>query len=134
MSYTKKYEKLPQNVENAAKYSVDSAYTVHKQLGPGLLEKVYEHFMIVELRKRGCNVQTQVKLPITYEGVTYDEYYTIDMLVDDCLILEFKTLEEIKPVHKAQLLTYLRLSGKRLGLLINFYNTNIGDGITRMIN
>jgi GxxExxY protein len=134
MTYTKKYEKLPQNVEDAAKYSVDSAYTVHKQLGPGLLEKVYEHFMIVELRKRGCNVQTQVKLPINYEGVTYDEYYTIDMLVDDCLILEFKTLEEVKPVHKAQLLTYLRLSGKRLGLLINFYNTNIGDGITRMTN
>ncbi len=134
MTNTKRYDKLPQKVEDAARYSVDSAYNVHKNLGPGLLEKVYEHFMVIELRKRGCTVQTQVKLPIEYEGVTYDDFYTIDMIVDDCLILEFKALEEIKPVHKAQLLTYLRLSGKRLGLLINFYNSNIGDGITRMIN
>ncbi len=134
MTNTKRYDKLPQKVEDAARYSVDSAYNVHKNLGPGLMEKVYEHFMIIELRKRGCTVQTQVKLPIEYEGVTYDDFYKIDMIVDDCLILEFKAVDEIKSVHKSQLLTYLRLSGKRLGLLINFYNSNIGDGITRMIN
>ncbi len=134
MSNSKKYEKLPQNVEDAAKYSVDSAYTVYKQLGPGLLEKVYEHFMIFELQKRGCTVQTQVKLPLIYNGITLDEYYTVDMLVDDCLVLELEAIEEIKPVHKAKLLTDLKMSGKRLGLLINFDTTNIGDGITRMIN
>jgi GxxExxY protein len=130
----KKYEKIPQHVEDAASAAVDSAFHVHKNIGEGMLEKIYERFMEVELRKRGCTVKRQVKLPITYEGVEYDEYYTVDMLVDDCLILELKTVETILPVHKYQLLTYLKLSGLRLGLLINFNEANIGKGITRVIN
>jgi len=130
----KKYEKIPQHIEDAASASVDSAYHVHKNIGEGLLEKVYERFMEVELRKRGHAVKRQVKLPITYEGVQYDEYFIIDMLVDDCLVIELKTVENILPVHKYQLLTYLKLSGLRLGLLINFNEANIGKGISRVVN
>jgi|SRR5271157_547890 len=134
MSEVKKYDKIPQNVEDAASGAVDSAFHVHKKVGPGLLEKVYERFMTIELMERGCNVQRQVKLPIVYNGHEYDEYYTIDLLVDNCLIIELKTVETILPIHRAQLLTYLRLSEKRLGLLINFNETNIGKGISRVIN
>ncbi len=130
----KKYEKIPQPVEDAASSAVDSAFHVHRNLGAGLLERAYERFMEVELTRRGCTVKRQVRLPIKYEGVEYDEYYTIDMLVDDCLILELKAVETVLPIHKYQLLTYLKLSGLRLGLLINFNDTNIGSGITRVIN
>jgi GxxExxY protein len=130
----KKFEKIPQHIENTASSAVDSAFHVHRNLGAGLIERVYERFMEIELNRRGCSVKRQVKLPIKYEGVEYDEYYTIDMLVDDCLILELKAVENILPLHKYQLLTYLKLSGLRLGLLINFNDTNIGNGITRVIN
>jgi GxxExxY protein len=130
----KKYDKIPQNVEDAARFAVDSAYHVHMKTGQGLLEKVYERFMEIELRKRGCIVKGQVKIPIKYDGVEYNEYYVIDMLVDDCLVLELKAVDNILPVHRYQLLTYLKLSGLRLGLLINFNSTNIGDGISRVIN
>jgi GxxExxY protein len=88
----KKYEKIPQHIEDAATIAVDSAYHVHKNLGPGLIEKSYERFMEIELKKRGCSVKRQVKLPITYEGVEYDEYFIIDMLVDNYLILELKAV------------------------------------------
>jgi GxxExxY protein len=130
----KTYEKIPKSVEDAARSSVDAAYHVHKNIGPGLMEKVYERFMVIELNERGYDVKRQVRLPIKYRGLEYDEYYTIDLVVDDCLILELKTVETILPIHRAQLLTYLKLSGLRLGLLINFNNTNIGEGISRVIN
>ena len=133
MKGEKKYEKLPQHIEDAARYAVDSAYRVHVKTGQGLLERAYERFMEIELKKRGCTVKRQVKLPIKYDGVEYDEFYTIDMLVDDCLIVELKAVEKILPVHKYQLITYLKLSGLRLGLLINFNTPNIGDGIGRII-
>ena len=97
---SRKYEKLPQHIEDAAKYTVDSAFHVHKNVGPGLLEKVYERFLEVELRKRGCTVKRQVKIPIRYDGVEYDEYYTLDILVDDCIVLELKTVETLLPLHK----------------------------------
>jgi GxxExxY protein len=134
VSVKRKFAKIPDGVENAARASVDSAFHVHRKLGPGMFEKVYERFMEVELRKRGFTVKRRVNIPIRYHGVEYDEYYTLDMLVDDCLILELKAVENLLPVHKYQLLTYLRLSGHRLGLLINFNEANIGDGITRVIN
>ncbi len=130
----KKYAKIPPETEEAASIAVDSAYHVHKKTGPGLLERNYERFMEIEISRRGHKVERQVKLPITYDGVDYEEYYIIDILVDDCLVLELKTVENVLPVHKHQLLTYLKLSGLRLGLLINFYDTNIGNGITRVIN
>lgn len=130
----KVFVRVPQETEETATAAVDSAYKVHTKTGPGLLERNYERFMEIELNRRGCNVKRQVKLPVRYDGVECGEYYVIDMVVDDRLILELKTVENVLPVHKHQLLTYLRLSGLRLGLLINFYDTNIGNGITRIIN
>ena len=128
-----KYAKIPQETEEAASVAVDAAYHVHRKTGPGLLERNYERFMEIEINRRGHSVKRQVKLPINYDGEVTDEYYFIDMLVDDCLIIELKAVEHILPVHKHQLLTYLKMSGHRLGLLINFYDTNIGHGITRVI-
>ncbi len=130
----KVYAKIPQETEEAASIAVDSAYHVHRKTGPGLLEKNYERFMEIEINRRGHEVKRQVKLPIKYDGIEIEEYFIIDMLVDDRLIIEIKAVEGILPVHKHQLLTYLKLSGQRLGLLINFYDTNIGNGITRVIN
>ncbi len=131
----KKYAKIPDETEEAASVAVDSAYHVHRKAGPGLLERNYEHFMEIEINRRGHTVKRQVKLLIRYDGVVYeDEYYFIDMLVDDSLIIELKAVENVLPVYKQQLSTYLRHSGLRLGLLINFYDTNIGHGITRVIN
>jgi GxxExxY protein len=130
----KKYEKIPKHIEDAASAAVDSAFHVHKKLGGGMLERIYERFMEVGLKRRGCTVKRQVRFPIVYDGEEYDEYYIVDMLVNDCLILELKVVEMVLPVHKYQLLSYLKLSGMRLGLLINFNQANIGEGITRMIN
>ncbi len=131
----KKYETIPSQVEDAARYAVDSAYNIHMKLGQGLLERNYEKFMEIELKKRGCTVKRQVKVPIKYDGILYeDECYILDMLVDDCLILELKAVENINPIHRYQLLTYLNHTGLRLGLLINFNTANIGEEISRVIN
>lgn len=110
---------------------VDAAIKVHKHLGPGLLESVYEQCLIRELELRQIPVRTQVVLPISYEGLRLDSGLRLDLLVDDLLILELKAVEQILPVHEAQLLSYLKLSGKRLGLLLNFNVTLMRDGIRR---
>src|SRR5271157_134335 len=131
----KNYEKIPQHVEDAARYAVDAAYHVQRKMGQGLPERSYEKFMEYELRKRGCNVKRQVKFPITYDGIVFnDEYFIVDILVDDCLILELKAVENIITLHKYQLLTYLKHTGIRLGLLINFNSANMREGISRIIN
>ncbi len=130
----KQFAKIPDETEKAANIAVDSAYHVHMKTGPGLLERNYERFMEKEITRRGHEVKRQVKLPIIYDGEDDGEYYIIDMLVDDRLIIEIKAVETVLPVHINQLLTYLKLSQRRLGLLINFYDTNIGHGITRVIN
>jgi GxxExxY protein len=113
---------------------IDACYKIHTQLGPGLLESVYERVLAFELKKRGFTVETQLPVPITYENVFFDEGYRLDLLVDDSVIVEVKSLEEIAPIHKKQLLTYLRLQDKRLGLLINFNVELIKQGITRIAN
>jgi GxxExxY protein len=130
----RKYEKIPKHIEDTASAAVDSAFNVHKKIGTGQVEKIYERFMEIELKKRGCNVKRQVKIPITYDDLQYDDYFIIDMLIDDCLVIELKSVENIRPTHKYQLLSYLKQSGFRLGLLINFDDPNIGQGITRIIN
>lgn len=117
-----------------AKAIVDAAYKIHTTLGPGLLESVYEVVLAHELRERGLRVARQVPVRIAYEGVQFDEGYRIDLLVEDAVVVELKSVEEIIPVHKKQLLTYLRLSDKRLGLLINFNTELIKDGIQRVVN
>jgi len=117
-----------------ARQIVDSAYKVHTTLGPGLLESVYEAVLSYELSKRGLQVERQKPVPVVYEKVRMDEGFRADLIVSDKVIIELKSVEEVAPVHKKQLLTYLRLTDKRLGLLINFGAAKIKDGITRVVN
>ena len=113
---------------------VDAAFKIHTQLGPGLLESVYERVLAYELRKRGFSVESQLPVPIIYDDVYFDEGYRLDLLINDSVVVEVKSIEEIAPIHKKQLLTYLRLRDKRLGLLINFNVELIKQGITRIAN
>ncbi len=117
-----------------AKEIVDAAFKVHTVLGPGLLESVYEAVLAYELEKRGMRVARQLALPVVYETVKLDEGFRADLVVEDKVIVEMKSVETLAPVHKKQLLTYLRLSGCKLGLLINFGAPYIKDGIKRIIN
>mgnify|MGYP000246037323 CR=1 FL=1 len=113
---------------------VDAAMRVHSALGPSLLESAYEACLAHELRKRGLHVEQQCVLPVTYDGVRIDVGYRLDMLVESQVIVELKAVENIAPIHEAQLLSYLKLSGKKLGLLINFNVLHLKDGIKRMVN
>lgn len=113
---------------------VDAAMRVHTALGPGILESAYEACLIYELRKRGLRVVNQLGLPIVYGDVTLDVGYRIDLLVEDRIIVELKAADQLMPIHKAQLLSYLKLSGKALGLLVNFHVEHLKDGIIRMVN
>jgi len=113
---------------------VSSAMKVHSVLGPGLLASAYDAFMSRELLKRGCQVYTQVGLPVIYEGEKLDLGYRIDLLVENLVIVEIKCVEALHPVHEAQLLSYLRLSKKNVGLLINFHVAHLKDGIKRMVD
>lgn len=117
-----------------AKIVVDAAYSIHKHFGPGLYETVYEVSLAHELRKRGLAVERQVPISVKYDSITFDEGFRADVVVDDKVILELKSVEQVLRVHKKQLLTYLRLTGKRLGLLINFNEELIKDGISRVVN
>ncbi|HCA81375.1 MAG TPA: GxxExxY protein [Bacteroidetes bacterium] len=117
-----------------AKEIVDAAYKIHVALGPGLLESVYEVVLEYELKKRGLKVVRQVRMPVVYETVKLDDGYRADMMVEDKVIVELKSMEEISAVHKKQLLTYLRLADKRLGLLINFGEALLKRGISRVVN
>ena len=129
----KEFEPIPAETEELAKAVVDAALKVHKSLGPGLLESVYEICLAHELKLRGIPFQTQVALPVIYEGITIDAGLRLDLLVKDCLIVELKAVETMHPLFDAQLLTYLKLSGKRLGLLINFNVPVLKDGIRRIV-
>ena len=113
---------------------VDVAYKVHTTFGPGLLESVYEAVMSEELSRRGLRVVRQQAIPLEYENVHLDIGFRADMIVEDKVIIEIKAVESVAPVHKKQLLTYLRLAGKKLGLLINFDTELIKDGISRVVN
>lgn len=117
-----------------AKAIVDAAFQIHIRLGPGLLESVYQEVMAYELRKRGLRVLAKQPVPIVYEDVRFDKGYEADLIVEQTVIIELKSLESLHPVHKKQLLTYLRLSDRRLGLLVNFGEALIKDGISRVVN
>jgi GxxExxY protein len=108
-------------------------FAVHKTLGPGLLESTYEVCLAHELERRGLAVSKQVGLPVVYEDVRMDVGYRIDLLVDERVIVEVKSVEAIAPVHEAQILTYLRLSGRRLGFLINFNVALLKQGLRRVV-
>ena len=128
MSFTEKdYNLLSQKI-------IACCIEVHKELGPGLMESVYEIRAENVMKKAGLNVQRQVLLPVTFKGEKLDKEFVIDMLVNDLIILEFKSVETLLPVHEAQLVTYLKLADKKLGLLINFNVTLLKEGIRRKIN
>jgi GxxExxY protein len=112
---------------------VSAAMKVHAVLGPGLLESAYQACLAHELRIRGLDVATQVALPVVYEGKRLELGYRIDLLAENLVVVEIKCVEAIHPVHQAQLLSYMRLSGKHVGLLINFYVAQLKDGIKRMV-
>ena len=117
-----------------AQQVVDAAYKIHRTLGPGLLESAYQAILIYELQKRGLSVEAEKDVPIIYESVKLHTGFRADLIVQDKLIVELKSVEQTAPVHKKQLLTYLRLADKRLGLLINFGAPLIKEGITRVVN
>lgn len=127
------YEPISPQQEQIASAIVDSAYTVHSKLGPGLLENVYEVCFCYELTKRGLENQRQVVVPIVYDEITFDEGLRLDVLVEDLVICELKAVETLNPTFMAQILTQLKLTGKRLGFLINFNVPKIRDGIKRVI-
>lgn len=112
---------------------LDSAYKVHTALGPGLLESAYRAFLVFELRKKGFKVEEEKPLPLIYEEVKLDCGYRIDILVEDKVVIELKTVEAFTDVHTAQVLTYLRLSGNHIGLLLNFYTKSLKNGIKRLV-
>ena len=113
---------------------LDASIKVHKTLGPGLLESAYEACLAYELRKRGLKALTQVGLPVIYDEVQLDVGYRLDLLVEDTVVIELKAVEHVLPLHEAQLITYLKLSDKRLGLLINFNVLRLKDGYKRFAN
>ena len=127
------FEKTSEREEVVATEIVDAAYTVHKALGPGLLEKIYEVCFCHELTKRDLSYQRQVDIPVEYDGITFDEGLRLDVIVEDVIICEIKAVDKMNPVWEAQLLSYLKLTGKRIGFLINFNVPLIKDGMKRII-
>lgn len=117
-----------------AKVVVDATYTIHREIGPGLLESAYEAMMAFELRDRGLSIERQVEIPVCYRGVRVDEAFRADLIVNQKLIVELKSVERVAPVHKKQLLTYSRLTDMKLGLLINFGQALLKDGVSRVVN
>jgi GxxExxY protein len=127
------YKPLSKREESIAGKIVDAAYTVHKILGPGLLEKVYEVCFCHELSKRGLKYKRRVDIPIVYDGMTFDEGLRLDVLVEEIIICELKAVDQMNSVWEAQIISHLKLTGKRLGFLINFNVPLIKDGIKRII-
>ena len=113
---------------------IDSAIRIHQALGPGLLESAYERVLAYELRKRGFHVETQVAVPLRYEDVLIEEGFRADIIVNGTVLVELKSVEKLSPVHKKQVFTYLKLTGIRLGLLINFGEALLKDGVVRIAN
>ena len=127
------FKPLPKREELIAKKIVDSAYAIHKILGPGLLERVYEVCFCHELSKRGLKYRRQVDIPIVYDGITFDEGLRLDVFVEELVICELKAVDQMNPVWEAQILSHLKLTNKRLGFLINFNVPLIKEGIKRII-
>ncbi len=124
---------IPEDIERIGAQVVDAGYKVHEVLHAGLLESAYEHCLAYELSERGLQVQRQLAMPIKYKGTELDTGYRIDLLVASAVIVEVKAVETLLPIHQAQLLTYLRLSGCRLGFLMNFNVTTYRAGLRRVV-
>lgn len=122
------------NIEEVARLAVDSGLALHKELGPGLLESVYEAILALKLTRLGLIVERQKPLKIEYDGIVLDEGFRIDLLLESRVIIEIKSVETLLPVHSKQLLTYLKLTGQPLGLLMNFGAATFREGIRRIVN
>ena len=127
------YAPIPARAEAVARQSIHAALQVHRARGPGLLESAYEHCLAHELALRGSQVQRQLALPVVYEGERLDAGYRLDPVVDSSVIIEVKSLDALAPIHDAQVLTYLKLSGLRFGLLINFNVVLLKQGLKRLV-
>jgi GxxExxY protein len=128
----KNYERIPQSVEDVGRAVLDAAFKVHTTLGPGLLESVYQTCTACEITQSGLLAPTEVSLPVVYKEVQLDAGLRLDMLVENCVIVEFKAVEEMHPVYTAQVISYLKMTGLRLGYLINFNVVHLKDGIRRI--
>jgi len=122
------------DINSVSAQVVDFAMKVHSALGPGLLESAYEGCLLHELRKRGLKALSQVALAVVYDQIKIDVGYRVDLLIEDCVMVELKSIEKLAPIHEAQLLTYLKLSGIKVGLLMNFNVLHLKDGLKRMVN
>ena len=132
-NHKERFQPLSQEEERIGRAIVNAAYKVHKELGPGLLERVYEACLCHVLREEGYHVQRQIDIPISFEGIEFNEGLRLDVMVENKVIAELKALENVNPVWEAQLLSHLKLTGKRLGYLINFNVPLIKEGIKRMV-
>jgi len=127
------FEPIPDDVEALGAKAVEAAFRVHRTLGPGLLESVYETCVCHELAKQGVPFERQVDVPVVYDGIRLETGLRLDVWVGRSIVLELKAVEELKPLHQAQLLTYMKLTDSRLGFLVNFNVAKLKDGITRMV-
>jgi GxxExxY protein len=130
---SKEGAEVKQSINEITEKIIGAAIAVHKELGPGLLESAYEACLVYELVQNGLKVESQKSLPVSYRGIKVDCGYRIDLLVEDQIILELKSIEKIEPIHEAQLLSYLKLSGFKIGLLINFNVRLLRNGIRRFV-
>jgi len=126
--------KLAKDENELSKVILDAAFRVHSALGPGLLESAYEACLAYELRNEGLEVLTQVPLPLVYREVRLDIGYRLDMVVEDLVVVEIKAIDSLTAIHQAQVISYLKLSGKKLGILINFNTLHLRDGIKRVVH
>ncbi|HMC31985.1 MAG TPA: GxxExxY protein [Candidatus Angelobacter sp.] len=134
MSFTATGTKDAKEEDRLSKIILDAAFKVHSAIGPGLLESAYEACLAYELRNAGLNVITQVPLPLVYREVRLEVGYRLDLLVEDLVVVEIKSVDGLSAIHQAQVISYLKLSGKKLGLLINFNAVHLRDGIRRVVN
>jgi GxxExxY protein len=128
-----KFEPIPQPIQDIGTAIVSAAFIVHKTLGPGLLEKVYEVCLCHELAKKGITTLRQVNIPIKYDGISFEEGLRLDILAEDEVIVELKAVDQVNPVWEAQVLSHLKLTGRRLGYLINFNVPVLKEGIKRIV-
>jgi GxxExxY protein len=131
-SSLEEFAPIPAELDRIGKEIVDACFQIHSNLGAGLLESAYRALLTHEIRKRGFSVQVEVPVPILYDGVYIETGFRIDMLIEGCIIIELKATTDDHPIFKAQLLTYLKLTGNRLGFLVNFNKKLIKDGIQRI--
>jgi GxxExxY protein len=132
--HQKLFAEPSEEIDKLAKEIVDCGFNVHKKIGPGLLERYYRDALIIEMKKRGFKVEKEVPYPVYYDGILLDGHYVLDLVVENKIVVELKTVDQLSDLHRSQLRTYLKISGHRLGLLINFNCYYYGDGVRRVIN